>query len=181
MRTVAEWLNPVRAVGMAAYLIAAALCGVALVRAQRDKQVARLAVILGILQTTLFFDIAFNWRWKLHDLLQSQAMADQWYNQRHWPQVWSLAVLGTFLLIGIGVAGRRFSNGGVLLAIGGAVLSIGCWLTEVISLHATDMVLHYGIGPLMIINFVWILACTMTSIGILKATNWSASFVPRFR
>jgi hypothetical protein len=98
-------------------------------------------------------------------------MADQWYNQRHWPQVWSLAVLGIFLLMGIGVVGRRFSNGGVLLAIGGAALSIGCWLTEVISLHATDMVLHYGIGPLMMINFVWMLACTMTSIGILKASG----------
>jgi heme A synthase len=156
---------------MVTYLVAAALCGVAWVRTRRDKQLARLAIILGILNIGLFFDIAFNWRWKLHDLLQGQAMADQWYNQRHWPQVWSLAALGIFLLMGIGVAGRRFSNGGVLLAIGGAVLSIGCWLTEVISLHATDMVLHYGIGPLMIINFVWMLACTMTSIGILKASS----------
>ena len=172
MRTVSEWLTPVRASGMATYLVAAALCGVAWVRSRRDKPVAtRLAVILGILNMALFFDIAFNWRWKLHDLLQGHAMADQWYNQRHWPQVWSLAVLGIFLLMGIGVVGRRFSNGGVLLAIGGAVLSIGCWLTEVISLHATDMVLHYGIGPLMIINFVWMLACTMTSIGILKASS----------
>src|SRR5271166_5451131 len=110
MRTVAEWLNPVRASGMAVYLIAAALCGVAWVRARRDKQVARLAVILGILNLGLFFDIAFNWRWKLHDLLQGQAMADQWYNQRHWPQVESLAVLGGLLLIGIGVVGRRFSS-----------------------------------------------------------------------
>jgi hypothetical protein len=156
---------------MVAYLIASTLCGVAWVRARRDKQITRLAVILGILNIGLFFDIAFNWRWKLHDLLQGQAMADQWYNQRHWPQVWSLAVLGIFLLMGIGVVGRRFSNGGVLLAIGGAALSIGCWLTEVISLHATDMVLHYGIGPLMMINFVWMLACTMTSIGILKASG----------
>jgi len=172
MRTVAEWLNPVRASGMAVYLIAAALCGVAWVRARRDKQVARLAVILGILNLGLFFDIAFNWRWKLHDLLQGQAMADQWYNQRHWPQVESLAVLGGLLLIGIGVVGRRFSSTpGVVFAIWGALLSIGVWSTEVISLHATDMVLHYSIGPLMIINFLWVLACTMTSIGILKASS----------
>lgn len=173
MRTVAEWLTPVRASGMAAYLVAAALCGVAWVRARRDKPVAtRLAVILGILNMALFFDIAFNWRWKLHDLLQGQAMADQWYNQRHWPQVESLAVLGVLLLVGMGAAGRRFSSTpGVVLAIWGALLSIGAWSTEVISLHATDMVLHYSIGPLMIVNFVWMLACTMTSIGILKASS----------
>ena len=173
MRTVAEWLTPVRASGMAAYLVAAALCGVAWVKARRDKPVAtRLAVILGILNMALFFDIAFNWRWKLHDLLQGQAMADQWYNQRHWPQVESLAVLGVLLLVGMGAAGRRFSSTpGVVLAIWGALLSIGAWSTEVISLHATDMVLHYSIGPLMIINFVWMLACTMTSIGILKASS----------
>jgi hypothetical protein len=172
MRTVAEWLTPVPASGMAAYLIAAALCGVAWVRARRDKQMARLAVILGILNIGLFFDITFNWRWKLHDLLEHQAMADQWYNQRHWPQVLSLAVLGALLLMGIGVVGRRFSsNGSVLVAIAGALLSVGCWLTQVISLHATDMVLHHRIGPLMIINFVWMLACTMTSIGILKASS----------
>jgi heme A synthase len=158
---------------MAAYLVAAALCGVAWVRARRDKPVAtRLAVILGILNMALFFDIAFNWRWKLHDLLQGQAMADQWYNQRHWPQVESLAVLGVLLLVGMGAAGRRFSSTpGVVLAIWGALLSIGAWSTEVISLHATDMVLHYSIGPLMIVNFVWMLACTMTSIGILKASS----------
>lgn len=172
MRTVAEWLTPVRASGMAAYLVAAALCGVAWVRARRDKQIARLTVILGILNTALFFDIVFDWRWKLHDLLEGQAMANHWYNQRHWPQAGSLTVLGVLLLVGMGAAGRRFSsNPGVVLAIWGALLSIGAWSTEVISLHAMDAVLYHRIGPLMTVNFVWMLACTMTSIGILKASS----------
>jgi hypothetical protein len=172
MRTVAEWLTPVRASGMAAYLIATALCGVAWVRARRDKQIARLTGILGILNMALFFDIVFDWRWKLHDLLEGQAMANHWYNQRHWPQAGSLTVLGVLLLVGMGAAGRRFSsNPGVVLAIWGALLSIGAWSTEVISLHAMDAVLYHRIGPLMTVNFVWILGCTMTSIGILKASS----------
>ena len=172
MRTIAEWLTPVRASGMAAYLVAAALCGVAWVRARRDKQIARLTVILGILNMALFFDIVFDWRWKLHDLLEGQAMANHWYNQRHWPQAGSLTVLGVLLLVGMGAAGRRFSSKpGVVLAIWGALLSIGAWSTEVISLHAMDAVLYHRIGPLMTVNFVWMLACTMTSIGILKASS----------
>jgi hypothetical protein len=157
---------------MAAYLVAAASCGVAWVRARDNKQVSRLAVILGILHLALFFDIAFDFRWKLYDTLKSQAMADQWYNQRHWPQVGLLAIVWVLLLVWLGAARRRFSStAGVVLAIGGTLLSIGCWSTEVISLHATDAVLYHRVGPLMIVNFIWMLACLMTAIGILKASD----------
>jgi hypothetical protein len=172
MRTIAEWLTPVRATGMATYLVAASSCGVAWVRVRRDKGRSRLALILGILQTAIFLDIAFDWRWKLYDLLRSRAMANQWYNQRHWPQIGMLALLTALLLIGIGIARRRYpSAAGAVLATEGALLSIGCWSTEVISLHATDALLYHRAGPLMIVNFVWALACTMTVIGIWKASG----------
>jgi len=172
MKTLADWLTPVRATGMAAYLVAASSCGVAWVTAGRKKGLSRLALILGILQTALFVDMAFDWRWRLYDLLRGQAMVNQWYNHRHWPQIGMLALLAALLLTAIRVARRRFSSSpGAVLAVEGALLSIGCWSTEVISLHATDALLYHRIGPLMIVNFVWALASLITVIGIWKASG----------
>jgi hypothetical protein len=169
MTTAAEWMNPVKASGMAAYLVASLSCGVALVTAG-NKRISRLAAFLGILHAALFFDIAFDWRWKLYGWLQSQVVAQQWYGQRHWPQVGMLVILAALLLVGVIAAWRRFpSPPGAVLALDGSLLSIGCWSTEVISLHATDSILYHRAGPLMIISFVWILACMMTVIGISKA------------
>jgi|SRR5271170_3525664 len=172
MRTVAEWLTPVRTTGMATYFVAASSCGVALVRARRDKRVSRLAFILGVLQTSIFFDIAFDWRWELYDLLRARAMANQWYGHRHWPQIGMLALLAGLLLTGIELARQRYASApGAVLAIEGALLSIGCWSAEVISLHAMDTLLYHRAGPVMIVNFVWALASIMTAIGMWRASG----------
>lgn len=166
----AEWLTPVRAAGMAAYLLAALSCGVAWVRTWHDRHISRLALLLGILHIAILFDIAFDWRWKLYGLLRAGAMANQWYGYRHWPQVSMLALLSALLLTGMGIARRKYASAaGALLAACGALLSIGCWSTEVISLHATDALLFHRAGPFMTVNFVWALACLMAAIGILKA------------
>jgi hypothetical protein len=171
MRTAAEWLSPVKASGMAAYLIATASCTVASVKTG-NKRLSRLAAVLGVLHAALFFDITFDWRWKLYDWLRGQAIASQWYELRHWPQVGMLTVLGALLIVGVAGARQWFpSPAGAALALEGSLLSIGCWSTEVISLHATDSILYHRAGPLMIINFVWILACLITVIGILKAAR----------
>jgi hypothetical protein len=174
MRTAAEWLTPVRASGMAAYFVASVSCGAACVKAKCDKRMSRLAFILGVLQVILLFDIAFDWRWKLYTLLKSWAIANQWYSQRHWPQVGMLAMVGALQLVGMGAARQRFSaSAGAVLAIVGTLLSIACWSTEVISLHRIDGLLYHSIGPFMVINFVWMLACMITVIGISKASNQS--------
>jgi hypothetical protein len=157
---------------MAAYLVAASSCAGAWIRARPDKRMARLALILGIVHTALFFDIAFDWRWKLYDLLRARAMINQWYDQRHRPQIEMLALLIALLLFGIGVARVRYkSSAGMLMAIEGTLLSAGCWSTEVISLHATDTILYHRVGSLMVVNFVWALACLMTVIGMWKASR----------
>jgi hypothetical protein len=172
MRTITEWLIPGRIAGMAAYLLAASSCAVAWVRGRRDKRISHLAGVLGLLETALLFDIAFDWRWKLYLLLRDQAMANQWYDYRRGPQIGMLALLAVLLLAAIGFARRRYrSVPGAVLAIAGALLSIACWSTELISLHATDTLLFHHAGPLRIINYLRALACLMTVIGIWKASG----------
>jgi hypothetical protein len=169
IRTATEWLNPVKAGGMASYFIASVACGLTAVRTVNPR-ISRLAALLGLIQAVSLLDIAFDWRWRLYDWLRSQAEAHHWYEQRHWPQVFVLATLGAALAAGMAAARRRFrSLPGAVLAVEGTLLSIGCWLVEVISLHATDSILYHHVGPLMIISFVWLLTCAMTIAGILKA------------
>jgi len=169
MRTAAEWLTPVKASGMAAYLIASLSCAAAATLG-RVRRTTRLAAVLCVLYLALFFDIAADWRWKLYDWLRSDAVSLHWYNQRTGPQI---AVLG-FIAVGLLIAGlwlrRRFASvRGAPLAICGALLSIGCWLTEVVSLHAVDALLYQRIGSLMAVSFVWMLTGLMTTAGILMA------------
>ena len=169
IRTAAEWLNPVKAGGMATYLLASVACGLTAVRTVNPR-ISRLAVVLGLIQAVLLLDIAFDWRWRLYDWLRRQAVTHHWYEQRHWPQVVVLATLAAALAAAMAAARRRFrSLPGAALAVEGTLLSIGCWMGEVISLHATDSILYHHVGLLMIISFVWLLTCAMTIAGILKA------------
>lgn len=169
MRTASEWLTPVKASGMAAYLIAAVACASAAVRTA-DKRIVRLAGVLCALYTMLLLDIAFDWRWKLYDWLRSEAVSFRWYDQRSEPQIAALVAIGVAVLAAATSLGRRFAFArGAPLAICGGLLSIGCWLTEVVSLHASDAVLYRHVGPLLSVSFLWMLACAMTAAGILIA------------
>jgi hypothetical protein len=169
MRTDTEWLTAVRGVGLASYLTVIASCALGWFRNRRDAAISRLIILLGILNTGLFLDMAFDWRWRLHDLLQEEAIADHWYAHRTLPQAGTLALLGIFLAIGIGMTRRKISSPGMAMAMIGTLVSISCWSTEVISLHAMDMVLYRRAGALMIVDFVWMTSCAMTAIGILRA------------
>ena len=169
MRTAGEWLTPVKASGMAAYLVAAIACALTAGRAP-GRRVPRLASVLCALDFALFLDITFDLRWKLYAWFKAGAISHGVYAERSEPQVIALIALATGLLV-VGVwLNRRFAPiRGAPLAVCGALLSIGWWLTELISLHAVDAVLYRYIGPLMVVCFVWILACAMTARGILIA------------
>lgn len=169
MRTAADWLTPVKASGMAAYLIATLACAAMAVRSA-DKRVIRLASILCTLDLALLLDMAFDWRWKLYFSLKGRALSHNWYNERSEPQIAALVIIAAIMLVAAAWLGRRFAPiRGAPLAICGALLSVGCWLTEVVSLHATDAVLYHHSGPLMVVSFAWMLASAMTAAGILMA------------
>jgi hypothetical protein len=167
MITSGEWLNPTRAVGLLAYGTATTCCGIAWMRAKIRRQDGHLALLLMLIESVLLMDIAFNWRWMLHQLLVDFAQSKHEYGLRKEPQFIAVVILAALLLLGL-LAVRRFFRGrGTALALSGVVLSLALWCTEVVSLHEVDHVFYHRLGPIMAVSLLWIVACLMTSRGIL--------------
>jgi hypothetical protein len=163
-----EWLTPTRSVGIAAYGVAVACCGTASALTRGERTVSRIAAWLTAIEGILLLDMIFNGRWILHQLLLDFAQRWHEYELRRLPQVIAVAMLAEILFIGLFVALRLLQESiGTLLAVLGALLSLVTWCIEVVSLHQVDAVLYHPIGSLMAVSFVWIAACTMTSVGIL--------------
>jgi hypothetical protein len=167
MITSQEWLNPTRATGLVAYGTAVTCCGIAWIRT-KARRASQLAVVLMLIESALLLDMAFNWRWKLHQALMDFAIRRHEYAQRGLPQLIVVTLLGALLLFGWFVAWRALrGRGTTLVAVSGAVLSLVLWCIEVVSLHAVDHVLYYSVGGVMAVSLLWILSCSVTSIGVL--------------
>ena len=172
MITSGEWLNPTRAVGLLAYGTATICCGVAWMRAKIQGQDWRLAALLTLIESVLLLDIAFNWRWMLHAFVGDIARRRHEYELRKEPQFIALVILAAFLLLGLLAALRLFRGKvGARLALSGILLSVFVWCVEVVSLHAVDHILYHLIGKWMVVSALWILACLMTSIGMLFGSH----------
>jgi hypothetical protein len=180
MVTIEEWLNPTRAVGLLAYGTAVTCCGIAWVRDKNQRQDGRLAGLLTLIEVTLLLDIAFNWRWTLHQLLMDSAQRANEYQIRRIPQLIVLLILLGILSLGLFRVRRFFrGSGGSSLAVSGVLLSVVLWCAEVISLHQVDHVLYHRLGNMMAVSLLWILACLMTSIGILMVSpEWKRGVQP---
>ena len=162
-----DWFNPTRATGLAAYGAALVCCTIAWMRT-RMRTKGRLAFGLMGIEGVLLLDIAFNWRWMLHGLVGGYAQSHHEYEQRRLPQVIALVILAGILFIGLITVLRIFRKRvGALLAVSGALLSLVTWCVEVVSLHAVDHVLYHSIGNVMVVSALWIMACLMTSVGVL--------------
>jgi hypothetical protein len=164
----AEWLNPTRFVGLIAHFFAAACCGMAWTRSRGFPGFSRLAAVLTLLEAGLFLDIAFSVRWQLHDSLEGQAIRENLYAQRAGPQLVALVILGAVAAAGMVLVFQHFrGRNGATVAACGAILSLVFWCAEVISLHATDAVLHHMVGGFMLVGLCWLGCSTMTGAGIL--------------
>jgi hypothetical protein len=161
-----EWLNPTRACGLVAYATAAVCCAIRWIKPRAGT--SRVAAILLLIEGALLLDMAFNWRWKLHQALMDLAQREHEYGQRRLPQTIVLLLLACVLVYGIYRFWRAFRHRGTtLLAVCGALLSLILWCTEVVSLHQVDHVLYFSLGGVMAVSLLWVIACGMTSIGIL--------------
>jgi hypothetical protein len=168
MMSLGGWLNSTRFVGLAAYLLAAACCAIAWARSRKTPHRSQLAAALAVFEAGLFLDIAFNTRWQLHDLLEREAIRKNLYAQRTAPQLAALGLLGVAAAVGMGLA-LRYLRGrpGATIAAWGAILSLSLWCAEVVSLHATDAVLHHPVGAIMLVSLCWVICSLMTGLGIL--------------
>jgi hypothetical protein len=162
------WRNPTRAAGVAAYTVALACCVFAWIRAKDDSVKLRLAALLTGCNGFLLLDKVFNLRWTLHQFFMNEATVAALYASRRGPQTLVLLALAGVLLFGLWMVSRKLrGRDGAVLAVWGTLLSLTLWCAEVVSLHAVDRILYRLIGHLMMVSFLWIGACTMTSIGVL--------------
>ena len=123
MITSQEWLNPTRAIGLVAYGTAVTCCGIAWIRT-KARRASQLAAVLMLIESALLLDMAFNWRWKLHQALMDFAMRKHEYAQRGLPQLIVVTLLGALLLFGWFVAWRSFRGRGTTFTRGIGSLAV---------------------------------------------------------
>lgn len=158
-------------IGLVAYLFAAMLCAIAWARRIGTTRPRRLAASLAMLNAGLFLDIWMEGRWRLHDLLQAEAITRNLYAQRSGPQFAALGILGAAATIGMMLAIARLrGRAGASVAACGAILALSCWCVEVISQHAADAVLYHTVKGVMLVTLIWIACTLMMSLGI----QWDA-------
>lgn len=160
------------AIGVLCCLIAVAACIVACILARSRRQEFhgwRVLVSLTVLQTVLLVDMLFHLRWLLHNKLAGEFLIHHVYERRVGPQHLALFLVAAAASTGIwlllkSLRGRR----GAQLASCGMILWISTWITEVISLHSTDIFLHKSLAHVTVRDAVWIVSSIMISYGVLR-------------
>lgn len=161
-----EWANPTRLVGVSVYLTGTICCVVA---SQRNQVSSRLSQKLAAVEGILLLDILFDWRWKLHDFLQQLAVRDNLYEgRRDWQIVALIGLLMAFCALAWWTLRSLRGRPGALLAVNGALLSVVCWCSEVVSLHDVDVEYYRLHGPFMMVSLFWVFGALMTSFGVLS-------------
>jgi len=166
------WLDPTRIVGLTAYFFAAACCGVAWIEGRGDAGRARFAAVLAALEAGLLLDMAFNVRWRLHDLLEGKAIVEGLYSRRAGPQIATMGLMAAAAVAGMWLAGHRLrGRPGATVAACGVIFSLTCWFAEVVSLHAIDSAFHRVVCGVMAVSLFWAASSLLTGLGILWETR----------
>jgi hypothetical protein len=163
-----EWLTPTRASGIAAYGVALTSCGIVWTRAKGARSVRKIAAWLTAIEGVLLLDMIVDGRWILHHFFVNIAQNKHEYSLRRSPQVILVTFLLAILFLSLYFSLRLFrAKTGALVAVSGASLSLIIWCIEVVSLHQIDAVLYHHVWRFMVVTFIWVAGCLMTSAGIL--------------
>lgn len=169
-----NWLTRTSVAGLSAFFIAAVSSAGAWsqirirssLRAGHAPEEARLAAWLTVLETFLFLDMLFNWRWALHTHLMRLAMIYGRYEQRQYVQMAALVLLIALVIYAVRLMARKQrSRAGAVAACSG-LATLACWFLEIISLHVIDAVLYRRIGGFMVIAFIWLALGVTIAISI---------------
>jgi hypothetical protein len=124
-------------------------------------------LLLAGVQLALLLDMAFDWRWKLHEFWMREAIAHGVYDQRYGPQLLALGLLICAVAFGSVWVLHRFRHRvGLALAVMGTLLSVGLWFCEWVSYHAVDTVLYREAGGVMTVGLAWGVAAGITWFGV---------------
>jgi uncharacterized membrane protein YidH (DUF202 family) len=161
-----EWFSPTRSVGLAAYGLTIITCGLRWRIGRRRDESTAIFGILTVVQLALLLDMAFDWRWMLHDHLMERAISLGVYGEREVPQIAALLLL----LVGVVTASmvlirRNKRRLGLGMAMAGTLLSCALWCSEWVSYHFVDTVFYHFAGGLMVVSFLWMINAGITCVG----------------
>jgi hypothetical protein len=162
-----EWFSMTRTIGLAAYATAMLACLVHWARLRRAGKSPSIFGGLAGVELILLLDMAFDWRWKLHDFGMRQAIADGAYGNRRTPQVVLLVVLFAVLASGVGLTANRLrKRPGAAIAASGTLASVGSWCCEAVSYHDLDRLLYFHVGKTMLVALLWVGLSGITCMGV---------------
>ena len=162
-----EWLTPTRASGVAAYSVALTSCGIVWARAKGAQSVRKNCWLTAI-EGVLLLDMIVDGRWILHQFFVNIAQNKHEYSLRRSPQVILVTFLLAIFFLSLYFSLRLFrAKTGAFVTVSGASLSLIIWCIEVVSLHQIDAVLYHHVWRFMVVTFIWVAGCLMTSAGIL--------------
>jgi hypothetical protein len=162
-----EWFSITRTVGLIAYTVTLAACLFRWMQLRKTGARPGQLLFLAAVQFMLLLDMAFDWRWRLHEYWMRQAITEGVYSERRGPQLFALVGLAVVIIMAVIVLLSRFRRQkGLALAFTGTLLSIGLCAGEAISYHYADIVLHATIGGAMMVSFLWCGLCAITCLGL---------------
>lgn len=160
-------ISPTRLTGLLSYTVSVLACAANWVRRRKSGLPQRSFAMLMLVQIVLLLDMAFEWRWVLHDFWIREAMSHGVYDLRRTPQLLSLIVLGLILVFSVISIVHRFRHSaGEAIAVTSTTLSIGLWCCECLSYHNVDRVFYRMVGPVMMVSLLWIGFTLLTCFGI---------------
>jgi hypothetical protein len=160
-----------RAVGFISYFGTSISCGITWLQARRHPrsypESAGFALALTIIESLLALDMLFEWRFVLHTVFMKLFMEHDLYNERQPVQLGLLLLLAALLFAAVRMAFCRFHmRMGTLLMLTGVFLSLTLISMEIISMHETDQGLYHLVNGVMVIAYLWVLACALTLLGM---------------
>lgn len=160
-----------RTAGFAAYSIASFGCAAIWLWARaglrRSAELARLALVLSVVELLFALDMIFEWRLALHTSLAGLFTAHHMYDRRYPFQLWSLVGLAMILLTLLTYFFRCYrGRPGARIALTGVSLSLSLWLIEIISMHSVDQSLYHMVNNIMVVAILWISLCVLTLAGV---------------
>ena len=162
-----EWFSITRTIGLIGYTVTLAVSLMRWIRSWQAGSQWKIFALLSCTQLMLLLDMAFDWRWQLHEYWMRQAIAHSVYAERRAPQLLVLIALAAALAICTAVllVRLRFEKGKAL-ALAGTALSVGLCFGEAVSYHNLDRVLHATIGGAMVVAYLWAGLCVLTCLGL---------------
>ena len=150
-----EWLSPTHAAGLAVAGICFAACAAEWANRRSKKLPHRTFAALAAVQFGLLLDMAFSWRWKLHESLMQKSVALGLYEQRRLPQLLAVSLIALVAAAASGWALYRCRRQpGIAMALTGTLLLMGLWCCECVSLHYLDAILYRMVGGVMLVNLL---------------------------